>query len=84
LQLVCERARAVLCLLERCALERRDRRLLQALGEREVGVSERPRRVPRDGDHAWPLAGSIARERDAEHRARAEAGVLGGVEARIR
>ena len=61
LQLARERARAVLGLLQRGALERGDGRLLQALGEREVGVAEGARRVPGDGHHARPLARAVAR-----------------------
>ena len=84
LQLARERARAVLGLLERGALERSDRRLLQALGEGEIGVAEGARRVPGDGHDARPLAGPIARERHAQKRPRAEPLVLGRIEAGIR
>ena len=83
LQLAREGARTMLGLLERGPLEGSDRRLLQALGKREVGIPEGARGVPRHRHHPGPLTGPLGRERDAEQRAGAEPLVLRGVEAGV-
>ena len=70
----------MLGLLERRALERGDGGLLQPFGQREVGVSERARGVPRHGDDARALARPIARQRHAQEGPRAEPFVLGRIE----